>query len=51
MLSDLFAQLDVGEDCYSVGSMSKLIAAELANLPSAKTRRKVGLIHYSYVGM
>jgi hypothetical protein len=40
MLNDLFAQLDVGEDCYSVGLMSKLIAAELANLPSAKTRRK-----------
>lgn len=42
LLSDFFAQLDVGEDCYAVGSMSKLIAAELASLPSAKARRKVG---------
>ncbi|XP_062507516.1 sec1 family domain-containing protein 2-like [Corticium candelabrum] len=39
-LNDFFSQLDIGEDCYAVGSMSKVIAAELANLSSAKSRRK-----------
>ncbi|XP_065846392.1 sec1 family domain-containing protein 2-like [Oscarella lobularis] len=40
MLNSLFGDLDVNEDCYSVGHTSRLIAMELANLPAAKARRK-----------
>lgn len=40
-LNSLFELLDVNEDCYGVGYLSKVIATELANLPSARMRRKV----------
>eukprot|EP00118_Oscarella_pearsei_P018657 m.192070 g.192070 ORF g.192070 m.192070 type:complete len:651 (+) comp39461_c1_seq6:85-2037(+) len=39
-LNCLFAELDICEDSYSVGHMSRLVAMELASLPSAKARRK-----------
>lgn len=42
-LSSLFELLEVSEDCYGVGYLSKVIATELANLPAARTRRKVRL--------
>ncbi len=41
-LSDLLGQLDVREDIFSLGQTSRLIANQLATLPEAKTRRKVG---------
>ena len=40
-LNSLFELLDVNEDCYGVGYLSKVIATELANLPAARMRRKV----------
>ena len=40
-LSSLFELLEVSEDCYGIGYLSKVIATELANLPAARTRRKV----------
>ena len=40
-LNSLFELLEVSEDCYGVGYVSKVIATELANLPAARTRRKV----------
>ena len=40
-LNSLFELLEVSEDCYGVGYLSKVIATELANLPAARTRRKV----------
>ncbi|XP_078685938.1 sec1 family domain-containing protein 2-like isoform X1 [Branchiostoma floridae x Branchiostoma belcheri] len=39
-LSSLFEGLNVREDCYAVGPFSRVIASELANLNSAKNRRK-----------
>lgn len=39
-LNSLFELLEVNEDCYGVGYLSKLIATELANLPVARMRRK-----------
>ena len=42
-LSGLFESLDMNEDCYGVGYLSKLIASELASMPSARMRRKVCL--------
>ena len=42
-LSGLFESLEMNEDCYGVGYLSKLIASELANMPSARMRRKVSL--------
>lgn len=39
-LNSLFELLEVSEDCYGVGYLSKAIATELANLPAARTRRK-----------
>ena len=40
-LNSLFELLEVNEDCYGMGYLSKLIATELANMPSARVRRKV----------
>ena len=40
-LNSLFEMLEVNEDCYGVGYLSKVIATELANLPAARMRRKV----------
>lgn len=40
-LNSLFELLEVSEDCYGIGYLSKVIATELANLPAARTRRKV----------
>lgn len=40
-LNNLFEMLEVNEDCYGVGYLSKVIATELANLPAARMRRKV----------
>ena len=40
-LNNLFELLEVNEDCYGVGYLSKVIATELANLPAARMRRKV----------
>lgn len=40
-LNSLFELLEVSEDCYGIGYLSKVIATELANLPVARTRRKV----------
>jgi len=40
-LSSMFELLDINENCYGVGYLSKLVASELANLPSARGRRKV----------
>eukprot|EP00058_Branchiostoma_floridae_P023807 XP_002609297.1 hypothetical protein BRAFLDRAFT_59700 [Branchiostoma floridae] len=39
-ISSLFEGLNVREDCYAVGPFSRVIASELANLNSAKNRRK-----------
>nr|XP_006819040.1 PREDICTED: sec1 family domain-containing protein 2-like [Saccoglossus kowalevskii] len=39
-MSSLLDQLKVNEDCYSVGTLSAIIASELAGLQSAKSRRK-----------
>ncbi|XP_068744966.1 sec1 family domain-containing protein 2-like [Montipora capricornis] len=39
-LNSLFEMLEVNEDCYGVGFLSKVIATELANLPAARMRRK-----------
>lgn len=39
-LNNLFELLEVNEDCYGVGYLSKVIATELANLPAARMRRK-----------
>ena len=41
-LSSMFEIMDINEDCYGLGYISKLVASELANLPSARVRRKVG---------
>lgn len=43
-LNSLFELLDVNEDCYGVGYLSKVIATELANLPAARMRRKVQFV-------
>ena len=43
-LNDMFESLGVHEDCYGVGHFAKIVASELANLPSAKARRKVRTI-------
>ena len=40
-LNDMFENLEIHEDCYGVGHFAKVVASELANLPSAKARRKV----------
>ena len=37
-LNNLFELLEVNEDCYGVGYLSKVIATELANLPAARMR-------------
>ncbi|KAL9984416.1 hypothetical protein ACROYT_G006704 [Oculina patagonica] len=39
-LNSLFELMEVSEDCYGVGYISKVIATELANLPAARMRRK-----------
>ncbi|KAK3707203.1 hypothetical protein QZH41_019565 [Actinostola sp. cb2023] len=39
-LSSMFELMDVNEDCYGMGYLSKLVASELANMPSARGRRK-----------
>ena len=41
-LSGFCEQLQVSEDVYAVGHTSRIVASELAGLPSAKARRKVG---------
>ena len=46
-LNSLFELLDVNEDCYGVGYLSKVIATELANLPAARMRRKVKFVFVS----
>lgn len=38
----MLLQLEVREDIFSLGHMSQFIASQLAGLPEAKTRRKVG---------
>ena len=43
-LNSLFEMLEVSEDCYGVGYLSKVIAAEIANLPAARSRRKVNQV-------
>ena len=45
-LNSLFELLEVSEDCYGVGYLSKVIATELANLPAARMRRKVSQPSY-----
>ncbi|XP_031556995.1 sec1 family domain-containing protein 2-like [Actinia tenebrosa] len=39
-LSSMFEIMDINEDCYGLGYISKLVASELANMPSARGRRK-----------
>ncbi|XP_022085168.1 sec1 family domain-containing protein 2-like isoform X2 [Acanthaster planci] len=39
-ISSFCEQIKVNEDVYSIGHTSRLVAAELAGLPSAKARRK-----------
>ncbi|XP_030047237.1 sec1 family domain-containing protein 2 isoform X2 [Microcaecilia unicolor] len=39
-LNHLFEYLDVREDCFAVGTFSKIIAGDLANCPHVKNRRK-----------
>ena len=46
-LNSLFELLEVDEDCYGVGYLSKVIATELANLPAARMRRKVCYIAFN----
>ena len=41
-LNNMLLQLEVREDIFSLGHMSQFIASQLAGLPEAKTRRKVG---------
>ena len=41
-LNNLLLQLEVREDIFSLGHTSQFIASQLAGLPEAKTRRKVG---------
>ena len=41
-LNNLLLQLEVREDIFSLGHTSQFIASQLAALPEAKTRRKVG---------
>ncbi|CAB3986675.1 Sec1 family domain-containing 2 [Paramuricea clavata] len=41
-LSTLFDELELTEDCYAVGHTSKLLAAELVNISSAKLKKNVG---------
>ena len=40
-IDNLLSELAVSEDCYSLGSTSKILATELANFPPAKIRKKV----------
>lgn len=52
-LSSMFEMMDINEDCYGLGYISKLVASELANMPSARGRRKVKswiliALHYLY---
>nr|XP_033801318.1 sec1 family domain-containing protein 2 isoform X2 [Geotrypetes seraphini] len=39
-LNHLFEYLDMREECFAVGSFSKIIAGDLVNCPHAKNRRK-----------
>ncbi|XP_048578515.1 sec1 family domain-containing protein 2 [Nematostella vectensis] len=50
-LSSMFELLEVSEDCYGMGYLSKLIASELANIPSARGRRKTATGRASLVLM
>lgn len=40
-LNDFFENQSIAEDCYGIGHFAKIVASELANLPNAKSRRKV----------
>lgn len=40
LMNSLFDNLAVTEEVFSVGPLSRVVAAELANLPMARTRRK-----------
>ena len=40
-LDNIFDVMSINEDCYGAGHFAKLMATELANLPSARARRKV----------
>ena len=42
-MNDLLLQLEVREDIFSLGHTSRFIANQLAALPQAKTRRRVGV--------
>ena len=44
-LSSLFDELQLNEDCYAIGHTSKLLAAELVNISSAKTKKVIFLVH------
>lgn len=44
----MFDELEVAEDCYGIGHTSKLLAAELVNISSARMK-KVKMIKIKYL--